>query len=497
MFNFEKISTTRFYTAPTIERVVEFSPPDVDMSNVAKILSLAVDAKCVGVESGDGYAQINGRTNFRLVYLDKDGEVKGVDYNADFTLKADGEFEDGDNVQCDIIVTESDVETADMLTLTAVLEIVASTTKRDEIEMLTSADDCCVDQKEVYIPSLIGSKSIVSSFDDDKNVGAQIDSVLGLSAVCVTKQSLAIDGGASVKATLFARVTFTQDGEIKTQDFAIPVEEELSVDGARSSDAVKAHFVVRSAKVVLQGVTDDNVIRLEGEISIRVTIMRCETRKIADSVFMLTNEVDLERKSVDLKCFDGCGYFVQGVSGTAMLSDNKPRAISVVALPYARCYTTNSYVTEDNRIVAEGVVNTDIIYADENGYNSVRAEVPFSVSVASEIPLSKDVTVTCAVQNIFATVRKDREFDIVIDVAITACGFSPASIDYISSVTLGKEKEQNTSALSVYVTSDQDTLLDVCQALTAMPDDVLAQNPDLQEPLGGGVRIVYFRQKTC
>ena len=91
MFNFEKISTTRFYTAPTIERVVEFSPPDVDTSNVAKILSLAVDAKCVACESGAGYAQINGRTNFRLVYLDKDGTVRGVDYNADFTLRADGD----------------------------------------------------------------------------------------------------------------------------------------------------------------------------------------------------------------------------------------------------------------------------------------------------------------------------------------------------------------------------------------------------------------------
>ena len=148
MFNFEKISTTRFYTAPTIERVVEFSPPDVDMSNVAKILSLAVDAKCVGVESGDGYAQISGRTNFRLVYLDKDGTVRGIDYNADFTLKADGEFDEGDNVQCDIIVTESDVEAADTLTLTAVLEICASTIKRDEIEMLASADDCYAIDKE-------------------------------------------------------------------------------------------------------------------------------------------------------------------------------------------------------------------------------------------------------------------------------------------------------------------------------------------------------------
>lgn len=88
MFNFEKISTSRFYTAPTIERVVEFSPPDVDTANVAKILSLAVDAKCAGCEANDKYARISGRTNFRLVYLDKDGEVKGVDYNADFTLDA-------------------------------------------------------------------------------------------------------------------------------------------------------------------------------------------------------------------------------------------------------------------------------------------------------------------------------------------------------------------------------------------------------------------------
>ena len=51
MFNFEKISASKFYTAPSVERVVEFSPQDVDMSNVAKVLSLAVDAKSTTVES--------------------------------------------------------------------------------------------------------------------------------------------------------------------------------------------------------------------------------------------------------------------------------------------------------------------------------------------------------------------------------------------------------------------------------------------------------------
>ena len=494
MFNFEKISTSRFYTAPTIERVVEFSPPDVDTANVAKILSLAVDAKCAGCEANDKYARISGRTNFRLVYLDKDGEVKGVDYNADFTLDADGEFDEGDSVQCDIIVTESDVEADETLRLTAVLEITASTIKRDETEMLTSCDDCYTIGADVYMPSYIGAKTITTSFEDDKNVGAQIDSVLGLSAVSVIKQSLATDGGATIGAVVFARVTYAQDGEIKTQDFEMPIEEELSIDGATSSDAVKVFSAIRSAKVVLQGVTDDNVIKVEGELSLRAMILRCEKRSIVSNLYMLTNEVEIKRDTVELRCFDGCGYFVQNVGGTAILGDNKPRAISVSALPYARCNTTNCYVTEDNRVVAEGVVNTDIIYTDENGYNSVRAEIPFTVSVSSEIPFSKEVRAKCDVQNVNATVRKDREFDISMDMAISVCGFSPLSVEYVCDVTVGEEKEQNTSALSMYVASEGDDMLDVCRALTAMPEDVMAQNPDLEFPLKGNEKIIYFRR---
>ena len=60
MFDFEKISASKFYVAPTSERVVEFSPTDIDMSNVARILSLAVDAKASSVDAQDGYAQVSG-----------------------------------------------------------------------------------------------------------------------------------------------------------------------------------------------------------------------------------------------------------------------------------------------------------------------------------------------------------------------------------------------------------------------------------------------------
>ena len=48
----------------------------------------------------------------------------------------------------------------------------------------------------------------------------------------------------------------------------------------------------------------------------------------------------------------------------------------------------------------------------------------------------------------------------------------------------------------MYVASVGDDMLDVCSALTAMPEDVTAQNPDLVFPLQGGEKIIYFRRLT-
>lgn len=494
MFDFDKISASKFYVAPSVERVVEFSPPDIDMSNVSRVLSLAVDAKCVGAEAFDGYAQASGRTNFRLAYLDGDGVPKGVDYNADFTVRVDGEFVEGDSVSCDVVVTEADVNAGDTLTLTAVLEIKVSAIKRDEIDVLVGAENCYTTTKEVFIPSFIATKTTIVPFDDEINVGTDVQTVLGLNTVCVVKETVAREGGANAKLRVFARVTYVENGDVKQQDYDIPLEEEMNLDGVVGDDAIMLCATVKSSKVVLQGVTDDNVIRVEGELQLKVSAFRCAKTSIISDVFMLSNDIEIERDTARYQCFDGCGYFVQSVSGTAVLGDNRPRALSVNALPYARCYTSRAYLDDDNRLVVEGVADTDIIYTDENGYNSVRAEIPFALGITSEIPFSKQVSARCEIQRINAVVRMDREFEVSMDVAVSACGYSPLETEYISAVTVGEERAQNKSALSIYVTGEGEDMLDVCKALSAMPDDVLSQNPDLQPPFKEGEKIIYFRR---
>ena len=87
--------------------------------------------------------------------------------------------------------------------------------------------------------------------------------------------------------------------------------------------------------------------------------------------------------------------------------------------------------------------------------------------------------------------RGELELEASVGILLTRCVCADA--EYISSVTVGEEKELNTSALSLYIVSEGDGMWDVCKALTATPEDIMKQNPSLELPLSAGDRVVYFR----
>ncbi len=494
MFDFEKLSASKLYAAPHVERVVEFSPPGIDMQNISKVLSLAVDARCTSAEPYDGYAEIAGRTGFRLTYLDREGNPKGVDLSAEFSVRADGEFVPSDSLSAEIAVVETDVQADDVLKLSAVLDVSVCAIRREELNVLVDADGCYKTLKDIYLPSFIAFKTTASPFDAEQDAGGEVTSVLSMTTDCIMKKAEATDGGASLAATVVSTVAYVEGGEIKQRRFEIDLEEELGLDGVQKGDAVSVQACIKNAKLVLQGVTDDNVLRIEGEAGFKVRVFRLGTYSIVKDIFNLSNETDITLGEIDFTCFDGCGYFLEKAGGTAMLGDNRAAGIAVSAIPYAHAVTTKANLEDDGTLSVEGIVNADIIYTDENGFNSVRTEIPFTLSLTSEKLLSKQLKVGVQVQKISAELRREREIDIDMILAISVCGFSTLNASYITDIVLGDEKAQNTSGISLYIAREGDGLLDLCKALTAMPDDIIAQNPTLEFPLAEGTRVVYFRR---
>lgn len=494
MFDFEKLNASKLYAAPHVERVVEFSPPGIDVSNIAKVLSLSVEAKCASAEPFEGYAEIAGRTNFRLTYVDKEGEPKGADLGADFNAKIDGDFLPSDSVSAEIRVVETDVEATSSLKLSAWLDVAAFAVRREELSALTNADNCYKTMKEARLPAYIASKTTFSPFDAELSAGGEVSSVLSMNTDCVLKSADATDGGVRLTAEVISTVVYVEGGEIKQRDFKIDLEEELNLDGVEKSDSVLASACVKNAKLVLQGVTDDNELRVEGEVCFKIQVFRCSSFEIVAELFNLDNEMTVATSSASFTCFDSCGYFTEKAGGSATLADNRPAGIAICAIPCARAMASKAGREEDGTLSVEGVVNADIIYTDENGFNSVRAEIPFALSIASEKQFSEQLKVDVQVLKISATLAREREIDIDMTLAVSVAAFSPVQFDYISSVEIGEEKPKNTSGISLYIARGGDELLDLCKALSAMPEDIMAQNPSLEFPLAEGERAVYFRR---
>lgn len=487
MFRYEKLNASSIIVAPVIERVVEFSPSGLDAGDVARVLSLAVDGRAVSVEAGDGYAAVAGRVNFRLVYQDRDGAPRGVDYNADFNLRADGDFLAGDSVEAAVGVVEADVRTGERVVLTAVIGVRVQAVRRSEEECLVDAEKCYKTVESVAVPSLVASKTVGVSVTGEEDAG-DVDAVLLADAEAVVTSARAESGKIVAEGKVRAAVTFTEDGEIRTGEIVVPFSEEVLADGVEEGDAVTASVTVRSSGIVLAGVPGANIIRFDGELALRVGAVRCCESDVIADMFMLTNEVELVRESRKFLFFGGMKYVTESVSGTASLEDRAP-AESVIAVPYARCYAAKAEPVEGGALV-EGVLTADVIYRSENGIESVRAEVPYSVEIEGD--LGADVRATCFVESIKAKARRG-ELDIEAEVGILLSGVRSVDAEFISSVAVGEEKERNDSALSLYITQEGDGMWDVCKALTATPDELIAQNPALSDPVTPGTRVLFFR----
>ena len=307
-------------------------------------------------------------------------------------------------------------------------------------------------------------------------------------AEAVVTSARAESGKIVAEGKVRAAVTFTEDGEIRTGEIVVPFSEEVLADGVEEGDAVTASVTVRSSGIVLAGVPGANIIRFDGELALRVGAVRCCESDVIADMFMLTNEVELVRESRKFLFFGGMKYATESVSGTASLEDRAP-AESVIAVPYARCYAAKAEPVEGGALV-EGVLTADVIYRSENGIESVRAEVPYSVEIEGD--LGADVRATCFVESVKAKARRG-ELDIEAEVGILLSGVRSVDAEFISSVAVGEEKERNDSALSLYITQEGDGMWDVCKALTATPDELIAQNPALSDPVTPGTRVLFFR----
>lgn len=493
-FQYEKIAANCLKKVATTDRVVEFTATGVDSGNIARVLGLTADARTVSAEALEGEATYLGRVNFKLLYLDAEGEPKSLDYFADFTDKIKCEIKAGAMLNGKITVLETDMSTDGELKLSAVVEITLYALDKSEDECLVATpEDCYEEKKMVEVPALIGTKSCEIEVSDEKAVSCDIKRVLLADASAAVNEIRTGDGMVFVGGDFVALITYYADNEIRVAKYTIPFSEEVMFDGVALGDRIAAYPTVKTTRVVLSGVEGDNVLRVESLITVKLFAFSKRSHNVVKDVFMLTNELEVETGEQNYCSLEKCLFVTDKFTASAMLNEDRPAVRDIIGVISSQNSIAGSSVSE-NKLTIEGVVGATILYTDENGFNSVNAELPYSMSFNAELASGADIRISGIVDDISARVKRDREIEVMVKLEFAVEVWENCGCTMLKKVVIGAEKELNQSAVSVFIASDGDSIWDVAKALSATPKSIISQNPDIEEGLKDGDKVLYFRQ---
>ena len=429
-----------------------------------------------------------------MLYLNGDGETRGLDYFADFTEVIQNDSLSG-RLYAQIAVIDVDTSISGGIRLNAVVKITLYRVAENDKKCLVGADD------DVYVENTaMKCQRFITSMNAPFTVTDEYDTKTDVAKILLTRAGTYVDaatagmGNVLLSGASDVTVTYLANDKVYVKDFHIPYSEEFAADGVEIGQKLSAEVVVKNARVVIAGIEGSNVIRVEVENEACVKAYDVTDEKIVKDVFCIENEINITRASVSTGVYGGFAFFKDELSGIAALSNDLPAVLEVIGVTSAGNGIAKA-TAENGKIVIEGVFSANVLYRDENGLSSVSLEVPYSLPFLSEnANATDDVSARGAVIKAQAKLKREREIEVTAELGFMTESVKRVDAEYIAEAEVGEKIEVNKSAVSVFVADEGDTLWDAAKALSARPDDIQSQNPDARAPFKEGQKLFYFRE---
>ena len=261
----------------------------------------------------------------------------------------------------------------------------------------------------------------------------------------------------------------------------------------------KANVFVKATdcKIVLTGMEGDNVILLQVAVSVRIDNFRLEEKQVVSDVFLADYEIETEQDCCKYNVMDKTYNLFDKIVGNATVGDDMVAVSKVICTSLSRNIIVNTYYDE-GKIVVEGVLAVNLVYLNiEGNTQSILIELPYSLQFDEVMECTnKLLCAEAIVDNLYAKVKRDREFEVTANISITVTADSPIECKTIKAVTVTDIKKCNSYSIVIYNCKEGDELWDVAKAIGASMEQIVAQNNDLQGDLAGR-KIVYYRQINC
>ncbi len=452
-----------------------------------KVISVNALAETSSCELIDTDFNILGKSQVNVIYLTENDTLESVTANVDwnYSLKVAGE-----NPEAFVTVKEIVVEGTSMseVALNILHNVEAEGVTKTEVTPLPEiADDYVTNLNNLELKKLASRASSKFTLAETLESASNAKSVLNTFASVKVKNVTAGIDQVTVEGEAIVKVLYlTEDGS-NVLNKIIEFKQEVPAMGAMPSEEAEAKVYVTSASCALEIGEKCNFV-LAINLGASVSSYKTENLSVVDDLFSVTNNIETTYDCVNYSEYGQMVFFADSVN-LSVTTDNTVAQVIDTINPKVEI---SKQIIENNYLIAEGVVSACLIYKTEDGnVQSTNMVCPF---------ISKtDATVAGSVYNIQANanvlstkLRAQAEVETIIELDFVASVLKENYFEYVKAVNVVGERDQLSSAVTIYVTKEGERLFDVARALGITPETITNQNEIADGKFTNGQRVFVY-----
>lgn len=463
---------------------------------IADVLGASAYCTSLTGEAMNGEISFTGNVDFKAVCAAGDGKLFSPNYSCEYKTELKGQDIRPDTVfyACQRIL-ESNAQRLDETSVkaSALIEITVFGVCKKEIKADTGSD---------FITSkkCVKSSEFVTEFDSTFDTSEEIETKTDVVNVLIAKADIAVKDVrcqsdiVTAIGEIDASVVYTTEASVVTKNIVIPFSQENVALNTTVNSFAAVCASIKSARIVIEGVEGNNVIRLEVIGKVEGAVFNVVDKEVVSDAYSLTQNVSLDKECFEIPLFKNAYYNEEHVSNSLRIGEDA-EPISRILTAFANGNGISAVTPFDDKLVLSGVVDTTVVYTqDDNSMKSVKIEIPYSMRIKAEgLNETDEVNVCVNVAEVTAVSKRAREIEVMSLLKVRVTSFGKEKECVIKNIALTGEKDTSDACISLYVTDTDDTVFDIAKALNTTPDAVLETNQGLIEPIEKGRKIAVFR----
>ncbi len=497
---YEKVVSSFREKLGTTQVVVDFRLPMND--SVSKVVCASAKAVVSNTEGLGRTLDYNGFVSFQVIYKNQNNEIEGVSYTAEFKDKyeSDAEFTGSTPiVTAKVVDIGTNVDNGEVK-VTAIIELDIDVIRSSEANALVGVTDMVVRQEDFSYNTYNGMVYDKWEQIHDIEIKDAVKKVLGVGVSTYIEKVEPNDKYLTVKGGLDIEVCYLTDEDVlrsASQNFTF--SQEVAGDMLNDLSCVQSilNNDVNDNKITTTIDTDSTVVNVVLPLVYNGYVFNLNTIDVVVDAYSLTNFANFTTNSIETLCCCDSISWEEKINNTLQLDENAPFVDEVLGTCCDNIVVAN--VTVDENLTVEGVAHTTLVYLNKetSSVNSVEIEIPFSSNVRLPENCEDAQAIVCAgIVNMTGKERRGRDLEVSATLMLYADLYKNREEGLITQVNLEDEMPENECAMSFYITKEGDTVWDIAKEMAITTEDLLAQNPDLSDPIMPGTRVVVYRQRV-